>query len=150
MSVYSATTNGELTCSTTTPKTILSLVNWSNGGFRIVEMGVSFAGTVATAEPVLVELMKSTEASAGTASTHSIERINGSEKAAQVTAKYDFTAEPTVLTEVAQWLVHPQAGLIVQWPLGREPEMFDSADAYVVRVTAPATVGCRAYLFWEE
>lgn len=148
--LYSLTTNGSITLATATPKTIMSLVNWANGTFRIVEMGISFKGTVATAEPVVVELMQSSETGAGSSTAHTTARIAGAERSPQVTAKYNFTSEPTDLTDIARWLVHPQAGIVIQWPLGREPECLTTQDALIIRCTAPSSVGVEGYLWWEE
>lgn len=147
---YTAETNGDVALSAATAKTILSVINASAGLIRICEMSVSFDGTSATAEPVTVELCSSTEAGAGTATSHTIVQCRGSTRTVQATAKRNFTAEPTTLTVLKRWLVHPQAGIVLQYPLGREPEQVTTADALVIRCTAPATVNAQAYMEFEE
>lgn len=60
------------------------------------------------------------------------------------TAGKNWTAEPTVLTVLDEWLLTPNGGLaLVDIPLGNE---YDSAlaEGFVIRCTAPATVNVRA------
>lgn len=147
---YTVETNGDIALSAATAKTIMSVINASNGLIRICEFAVSFDGVSATAEPVTVELCSSTEAGAGTATSHTIVQCRGATRTVQATAKRNFTAEPTTLTVLKRWLVHPQTGLMVQFPLGREPEQVTTADALVIRCTAPATVNVQGYLEFEE
>jgi hypothetical protein len=147
---YVAETNGDVALTAATAKTILSVINAANGLIRLCELGVSFDGISATAEPVTVELCSSTEAGAGTATSHTIVQFRGPTRTVQATAKRNFSAEPTVLTVIKRWLVHPQSGIVVQFPLGREPEQVTTADALVIRCTAPATVNVQAYMEFEE
>lgn len=147
---YTVETNGDQALAAATAETVLSVVNAANALIRIVELGISFDGISATAEPVTVELMGSTEATAGTSTTHTAAQVRGPTRTAQATAKRGFSAEPTVLTCWKRWLVHPQAGIVIQFPLGREPEQVTTADAIVVRCTAPAVVNVQGYMEWEE
>jgi hypothetical protein len=147
---YTVESAGDIALTAATAKTILSVINAANSVVRIIELSVSFDGVSASAEPVTIELMLSTEAGAGTATTHTIVQSGGPTRTAQATAKRNFTAEPTTLTAIKRWLVHPQAGLTIQFPLGREPEQVTTADAIVVRVTAPAAVNCQGYMEFEE
>lgn len=147
---YVIDTNGDVALAAATAKTVLSAINAANGLIRIPELSVSFDGTSSTAEPVTVELCSSTEATAGTGTAHTIVQCRGAARTAQFTAKRAFTAEPTVLTVLKRWLVHPQTGITVPAPLGREPEQTTTADALVLRCTAPAAVNCQAYMEVEE
>lgn len=147
---YVAETTADVALTAATAKTILSVINASNGLIRIVEMSVSFDGTSATAEPVTVELCSSTQATAGTNTSHTIVQSRGPTRTVQATAARNYTAEPTTLTVIKQWLVHPQTGITVQFPLGREPEQVVTADAICIRCTAPAGVNARAHLEFEE
>lgn len=147
---YVAETTADVALTAATAKTILSVINASNGLIRLTELSVSFDGTSSSAEPVTVELCSSTETTAGTATSHTIVQCRGSTRTVQATAKRNFTGEPTTLTVIRQWLVHPQTGITVQFPLGREPEQVTTADALLVRCTAPATVNARAHLEFEE
>lgn len=147
---YVAETTADVALTAATAKTILSVINAANGLIRLVEMSVSFDGVSATAEPVTVELCSSTQATAGTTTAHTIVQSRGATRTVQATAARNYTAEPTVLTVIRQWLVHPQTGITVQFPLGREPEQTTTADALCIRCTAPATVNARGYMEVEE
>lgn len=147
---YTAETNGDVALSAATAKTILNVIAAANALVRICEMGVSFDGVSPTAEPVTVELCSSTQAGAGTSTSHTIVQCRGPTRTVQGTAQRNYTAEPTTLTVLKRWLVHPQTGLVVQFPLGREPEQVVTADGLCIRCTAPATVNAQAYLEFEE
>jgi len=116
----------------------------------VCEFGVSFDGTSATAEPCTVELCYSTQATAGTNTSFTPVQIRGATRTVQGTAARSYSAEPTTLTVWKRWLVHPQTGIEMQFPLGREPEEIVTADGICLRVTAPATVNCQAYMEIEE
>lgn len=147
---YVAETTADVALSAATAKTVLSVINASNSLIRLTELSVSFDGTSATAEPVTVELCSSTQAGAGTSTSHTIVQCRGATRTVQATAARNYTAEPTTLTVIRQWLVHPQTGITVQFPLGREPEQVTTADALCIRCTAPATVNARAHMEFEE
>jgi hypothetical protein len=149
-SLYSVESAGDIALSAATAKTILSVINAANGLIRLTEFSVSFDGTTAGAEPVTIELCSSTQATAGTSTSHTILQVAGAPRTVQATAARNYTAEPTVLTTLARWLVHPQAGLVIQWPLGREPQQNTTADALCIRCTAPAAVNCQGYIWFEE
>ncbi|MBG0830507.1 hypothetical protein HS041_22355 [Planomonospora sp. ID67723] len=150
MATYTVETNGDVALTAATAKTIMSAINAANSILKLVELSVSFDGTTANAEPVTVELCSSTEAGAGTATSHTPAQVSGPTRTIQGTAKRNFTAEPTVLTVLKRWLVHPQSGLLIQFPLGREPMQVVTADALVVRCTAPAGVNVQGYMEIEE
>lgn len=148
---YTVESNGDIALSAATAKSIFSFVNAANGLFRCIEMSVSFDGTSATAEPVQVELCSSTQATAGTSTAHTIAQIGGPTRTVQGTARRNYTAEPTVLTVLKRWLVRADGGLlIIQYPLGREPEQVVTTDALIVRCDAPATVNAQGYMEVEE
>ena len=147
---YVAETTGDIALTAATAKTILNVINAANGLIRITEMAVSFDGVSSTAEPVTVELCSSTQATAGTSTSHTIVQTRGPTRTVQATAARNYTAEPTTLTVIKRWLVHPQTGLFVQFPLGREPEQVTTADGLCIRCTAPANVNVQGYLEFEE
>lgn len=147
---YVAETTADVALSAATAKTILNVINAANGLIRIVELGVSFDGVSSTAEPVTVELCSSTQATAGTSTSHTIVQTRGPTRTVQATAARNYTAEPTTLTVIRRWLVHPQSGIVIQFPLGREPEQVTTADGLCIRCTAPATVNAQAYIEFEE
>lgn len=150
MATYSVDSAGDVALAAATAKTVLSVIAGSNAPFKLIELGVSFDGTSSTATPVLVELCASTEAGAGTATSQSPVQTGGPTRTAQASGKRNFTAEPTVLTTLKRWRVHPQAGLVLQFPLGREPQQVTGGRALVLRCTAGASVNAAAYLEFEE
>lgn len=149
---YAFTTVGSLALTAATAKTILNLITAANSLTRITALSVSFDGVTATAVPALVELCYSTQASTGTIGTApTITQVRGATRTVQATAAQGYSAEPTVLTPWMRWLVPVFNGLLmVQFPLGREPEQIVTADALGIRVTAPAAVNVSAFLEFEE
>lgn len=148
---YTVETNGDIALTAATAKTIMNWISGANAVSRVVELSVSFDGTSATAEPVTVELCSSTQATAGTSTSHTIAQTGGPTRTAQGTAQRNYTAEPTVLTVWKRWLIRPDGGaLLVQFPLGREPEQTVTADGLAVRCTAPANVNVQGYMEVEE
>lgn len=147
---YTVETTGDVALSAATAKTILSVINAANSPIRLCEFAVSFDGVSGTAEPVTVELCSSTQATGGASTAQTPVQIRGATRAVQASGARNYTTEPTVLTVLKRWLVHPQTGIMVQFPLGREPEQVTTADALCLRCTAPATVNAQAYLEFEE
>lgn len=146
-----ASTEGEVALSAATAKTVLSVIAPAGKVITIVAFKVDFDGVSASAEPVLVELCRSTQATAGTSSAVTPRRKRGP-SAATVgsTAAKNYSAEPTVVTLIEDYAVDPNKGLFaIQYPLGREAEEIDT-DALLLRLTAPATVNARAWIEFEE
>jgi hypothetical protein len=138
-----------------TRETTVNLIAGAAVGIHIIEFGISFDGVTASAVPVNVELCQSTQATAGTVgSSPTPVQIRGKTTTVGVTAGAAYTAEPTVLTPVKQWLVSPNGGLlVVQAPLGREMESDLSGGtikAVALAATAPAIVNTRAYIEFER
>lgn len=148
---YTVESNGDIALTAATAKTILNFINASGGLLRVVELGVSFDGVTASAEPVVVELCSSTQATAGTSTSHTPAQTGGPTRTVQGTAARNYTAEPTVLTVLKRWLVPAFMGsLVLQFPLGREPEQVTTADGLCIRCTAPASVNVQGYMEVEE
>lgn len=141
--------------SAATAKTIMNLIAGANHQAVITEFSVSFDGVTASAVPVLVELCQSTQAGAGTPGSSPTPALIRGLGACDATAGVAYSAEPTVLTVIKQWLVTPNGGLLViQGPLGRETVTnlsgSSTVKALAIRCTAPATVNVRGYLEFEE
>lgn len=137
-------------------KTALLVIPGANSGIIPVEFGISFDGVTATAVPALVELVSSTQATAGTPTgTPTVTQIRGRVTGGEApTASGRYSAEPTVLVRHKAWYVRQDGGLlIVQFPLGREPETDDSGGAikaYGIRVNVSANVNVMAYMEVEK
>lgn len=151
MSIFSATTEGEEALAAATAETVIALIGASAVKAKLIEWGVSFDGIDPVAAPVQVRLVRLT-ADDGTSSAATEIDVTVDNPTANCTAKHSYTAEPTKATNpIVAYEVHPQAGLVIQYPLGREVELDNSSSAGVaVEVTAPATVNCWAYMIWEE
>lgn len=150
---YTIATGGAVALSAATAKSILGAKAHANSGLQVKGFEVSFDGVTGSAVPVLVELCYSTFAtnSPGTNST-SVTPVQayGRALAAGFTAGKTWTAEPTVLTVLKEFLVAPDKGLFAyQFPLGQEPDCA-LAEGFVLRVTAPAIVNVRASMALER
>jgi hypothetical protein len=146
-----AQTEGEVAlAAAATAKSILNAIAATGKVLRITELGISLDAT--PTEPVLVELCRSTQATAGT-STAVTPRQSGGNPNATVgaTAAKNYSAEPTVLTPIREWTLADKAPLVIQFPLGREPESLDG-DGLVLRLTNPTgtSPSARAYIEFCE
>lgn len=148
--VYSQTTQGEVALTAATARTVLALISSTSGRPRLVEWGVSFDGVSATAEPVRVRLVRATADGTGTATT--IKPWDPDAPTADSTGKHTYTAEPTKEAQaLVEMEVHPQAGVVVQYPLGREVVLDNATTSIVcIECTAPAGVNALAYMVWEK
>lgn len=133
-----------------TAKTVVSYITASGGSAILTEASVSFDGTSPVAEAVTVEIVLGTEATSGTSTSQTPVQVRGATRTVQGSGKRNYSAEPTVLTVVRTFLIHPQAGIVYQLPLGREIEQIGSQDLIGIRCTAPAAVNCRAHMEVEE
>ena len=137
-------------------KTALMVIPGANSGILVVEFGISFDGVTATAVPALVELVSSTQAGAGTPTgTPTVTQVRGRVTGGELpTASGRYSVEPTVLVRHKAWYVPQFMGLlVVQFPLGREPETDDSGGAikaYGIRVNVTANVNVMCYMETEH
>lgn len=149
-SVYSITTEGEEALAAATAETAIALIGATATKARIIEWGVSFDGVSATGAPVLVRLVRATADGTGTGAT--VKAWDPDNPTAAATGKHSYSAEPTKESQpLGVWHVHPQAGIVVQYPLGREPVLDNATTSIVcIEVTADAIVNVTAYIVWEE
>ena len=150
---YSVQTEGAVALTAATAKTIIGAKAHANSGLQLKGFMVAFDGVTASAVPVLVEVMYSTWATnpPGTNSTSTTPRQSyGRVLAAGFTSGKTWTAEPTVLTPIEEFLLAADKGLIAyQWPLGQEPDCA-LAEGFVIRCNAPAAVNVRATMLLER
>jgi hypothetical protein len=144
---YSINTEGAVALSAGVAKSILGAQAQAAAGLQLDNFEIAFDGVSASGVPVLVELCYATFATnaPGTNSTLvTVDQLFGRALAAGLTAGRNWTTEPTVLTPVREWLLTPNAGLVMfQYPLGQEPDSAFS-QGYVFRLNAPANVNVRA------
>lgn len=146
---YSAVTQADVSLSAATAKSVIGVLAPAQFGASVQGFQVSFNGVTASAVPALVELCTATFATngPGTNSTSAtVRQERGRAVTAGFTAGYAWTTEPTVLVVIENFLITPNAGsLLYDYPLEREPDN-DVSVGFVIRITAPAAVSCRATL----
>lgn len=132
--------------------TFLMAIAPAGHGLTLVEFGISFDGVTASAVPVLVELVNSTQAGAGTAGVSTVvTQVRGrSTGGSPPTMGGNYTAEPTTLVCLKRFYVPAYMGsLTYQVPLGREVEC-DSSGGTIkgigIRITPPATVNAVGWM----
>ncbi len=124
------------------------------------ELGVSFNGTSSTAVPVTVRLVRTTVAPAGGGTiTQAATPLDSSAPASSFTAympttgvggTYATTA-PTVGVTLRTWYVSPTSGIIIQFPLGQEPDgPATTAAGLAIQCIAPAIAQVSSYFVWSE
>lgn len=149
---YKAVTGADVALVAATAKTILGVKAGAAFAVDLIQFGIGFDGVAAGNEPVLVELVYSTWATnaPGTAST-SVTPVQeyGRVIAHGVTAAKAWTTEPTVLTVLDEFLVHPQSGWREFQPFGQGWDCAPS-EGLALRCTAPNAVNCRASIRWER
>ena len=132
-----------------TKETVIQVATPSTRKARILEWSVSFDGVTATAEPVVVRIVRQT--GAGTASAAVENPMDPDFPAALCTTQTLFTVEPTSDDFFLEaYNVHPQGGLVLkQYPQGQEIIM-DISQFLGITCTAPAVVNVCASISWEE
>lgn len=148
-SVYSVTTESEEAL-TTSVETVLQLRGAAAVKAKVVQWSVSFDSTSASAEPVRVRLLRQTTDGTGTGATEVA--WDPDNPTANCAALHTFSGtEPTAGDVLEEHLVHPQGGLVIQYPLGREPTLDNATTSRIgIDVLAPAAVNVCATLVWEE
>jgi len=145
MSIYSVT---QASISTGTAlKTLMELATAATARATLVSWWVEFDGIVSTNVPIKVELARATAAITGTAVTE----VKFDDFAPTPLAQgiHTATAEGTVGDILEKHFVHPQAGLLIQYPLGREPKV--PVSGFIrVQVTAGVSVNACVGMLWEE
>ncbi len=133
-----------------TAKTVLELGTAATDKVHIVSWWVEFDGASPAAVPVKVEVGRFS-AAVTTATTGTASKYDPSEGANTVIVKHSTTVEGAGTAEAGMEIhrIHPQSGVIIQYPLGREAEMAVSTF-FRIRVTAAAIVNVTAGIVWEE
>lgn len=152
MALFAASATGKAVANTMT--TQLEINPPANRRVVITEMSITFSGVSATDVPVLVQLCRVTAASAaGTAVTPSDQKDTAI-GASATAAKFLPASEGTVVV-LKQYEVPPSSGLVIQYPLGREPEVIGagaSAKGYSIRANrgSGAAINADCNIEFEE
>jgi hypothetical protein len=138
---------GEVT-SGTVKKTILQVVAAANHRIKVKELSVSFKGTSGSDTPVLVQVLRQSDA--GTMSALTPKKFNeADDETLQTTAQHTASAEPTGTDEVMGEEVHPQGGWTWQAPFGGEITV-KGGDRIGIAVTAAASQTVKGRIVFEE
>lgn len=150
-SVYSSTTEGEEALAAATAETVVRVGGATTVKAKIVEWGLAFDGTSATAEPVLVRLRRMSSDGTSSSATKALV-TDPDQPSANCSSANSFTAEPTKSDILVEIELHPQGDRHVdKFPLGREPGLDNATTSCIgIEVTAPAVVNVVGYIMWEE
>lgn len=128
----------EIALVASTAKTIIEITAAANHRALLEQFGFFFDGATVTNEPVVVELISITTTGTGSAGTAQKKDPDMSETL-QTSFKYNMTVEPTGITVLKRWNIHPQSGYEVIQPL-TSPWPLPGADLIGIRCTAPDAV----------
>lgn len=122
----------------TVAKTVVEVTAAANHRVLLEQFGFFFDGISVTAEPVVVELIRIGTTGTGTDGTP-VKRDPDMSEALQVDFKYNFTVEPTGITVLKRWNIHPQSGYENILTL-TAPIPVPGSDLIGFRFTAPTGV----------
>ena len=152
MSLWSATAESAAVPSGTM-STILEVNPPSGRKMVVTEASLTFSGVSATDVPVLAQWCRVTAGSAaGTAVTPADMKDTGLTVGA---AAKKLPATEGTVTVLKTYMIPPSSGLVIQYPLGREPEVIGaaaSAKGFSLRCNrgAGAAINADANIEWEE
>lgn len=148
---YSLANAAAVALAAATAKVILNVIAPAQFGIDLKKVRLGTDGVTATATPILVEVCRSTQATAGTSVTAvTVQQVYGPSIVAGFTGGSNYSADPTALTVVESWLVDPnKSTLLYDFPLGDTPDTLVS-QGMCIRCTAPAVVNVRATLIFER
>jgi hypothetical protein len=130
------------------PKTVLQVAAPANQKVKVLEWGVFFDGTVVTAEPCEIVLVR--QSTAGTMTPVTPAKVDESDsQAIQSTVAANASAEPALGEIVDMVEVHPQQGYAKIYPLGQE-RVVTGGGRIAIQIKAPANVNVRPYMTCEE
>lgn len=151
MSLYSARISGGAINNAL--RTVLEVNPPANRVATITQWSIEFSGVSATDVPVIVEACEVTAASAaGTAVTPNA--LRDGQVAVASAAKHTPASEGTTLV-LETHNVPPSSGILIQYPLGREPQVQGAAAAakgFSVRANrgSGAAINGDATIEWDE
>ncbi len=152
---YSVSTEGVVATGTSL-KYILGVksgATTANHGVDWIKYRISFAGTTASATPILIELCNCTWETngPGTNSTSvTVRQEYGRTAGTGFSAAKNWTSAPTTVVAFETFHCTPNGGTILyDWPLGTSPDS-PLGEGFVIRVTAGADVNMAATMWFER
>lgn len=147
--MYAVTVESNVNLTAAVAKSVLGIRAGASFGLDLLMASIAFnasGSSAPTNEPVLIQLCTCTFATNSTPGTNNTTEAPvqwaGRVMAHGCTAMSDWTAEPTALTIIDEFLIHNQQGIKEPLPLGGEPDA-DLNQGFVLRVTSPNNVACR-------
>lgn len=131
-------TTPETTLDAATAETVIEVTAAANHRAHITKTIVSFKGKTVTNEPVTVELIRIGTTGTGTSGTATKVDPDMSETL-QTSFKHTMTVEPTGITVLETYYIHPQ-GLLVEYLPIEAPIPIPGGDLWGVRCTADEAV----------
>jgi hypothetical protein len=133
-----------------TAKTVIEIATSATDRNKIVGWWIEFDGATSSAVPVKVEVGRFS-AAVTTATTATESKLDAAEGAPSAVVKHSTAVEGAGTAEagIETHRIHPQGGLVIQYPLGREPVLAVSTF-WRIRCTAAAGVNVTAGFIREE
>lgn len=145
--VRARATSGSV-ATTTSRRTILRIKPAANHAAMLEEFGISFEGVSNSAAPIEVRLLRQT--TDGTNTSGAAVKQGDDGETLQTAVAHSFTStEPTAGDVLWQGFCHPQSGVIVPQPFGREIKV-PGGGRLAIDVLALADVDCEAYMVFTE
>jgi hypothetical protein len=140
----------DISIGTTSDTCYLELLADSSQDYRILEVGVFFSGTSATAEPIDVSLARHTVVGGTPSATNTSTTVyDGRITYTALTTDYDtFGTDPTKGDLLWTAHVHPQGGIIWQPPVELICDGSDAIGLWMQATTA--AVDCNYYIIIGE
>lgn len=138
MPAYITSTPSE-TLTAATPKTVLSIVAGATRRTRVVRMQLGGSSVTATDAAVLIEIIRTNQAGAGTSTGVTPTLVDALESAAISTSGRTYTAEPTTVSVIDNLRLSP-IGNTYLWELPPGRVLFQAVSTtFGLRLTSPAT-----------
>jgi hypothetical protein len=141
-------TTGEVALSAATAKTVIEVTAAANHRAVIKKIHLWFKGVSVTDESVTVDLIRIATTGTGSAGTP-VKRDPDMPETLAVDFKHTFTVEPTGVTVLETFSIHPQSGyaevLPIEWPIP-----IPGGDLWGIRCTADNAVSVIANVLGEE
>ena len=140
--------SGEVSLVASTAKTVLGLAAAANHRVHVNKVLVGFKGTAVSNEPVTVELIRFTGDGTGSAGTLQKRDADASETP-EASFKYNYSAEPTGVTVLESFPLHPQGLWGETLPI-ELPIPVSGGDFWGIRCTADDAVTVMITLRCDE
>ena len=141
-------TTGEVSLVADTAKTVIAVTGATNHRSLIKIIGIFFKGVTVTNEPVTVDLIRCTNAGTGSAAAP-VKVDPDMSETLQIDFVTNLTVEPTGITLLKSWSIHPQSGYEMFLPFD-SPYPLPGGDFMGIRCKADDNVTVTVNLEGEE